>query len=235
MKIEFEQALPIFDLMRPMSPTLFLETQLYLKMHAHDQNAIDSAIQACDACGIPLLGVAVAYGIHAYYYDCSPTKLRNCLARLDSARRSAGPNVHFWQTFLRCLIALGEERKAAELYQTLPLGIANGAALGPFRMFFDVTQGHHDKARRDWTRHIRATHHICVNAPSSYPRTVHLNYTERAGALLLFVTIFNAIDYLDGFFDHYRSLGVDHFFVIDNGSSDRSLDRLSANADVSVF
>jgi hypothetical protein len=47
--------------------------------------------------------------------------------------------------------------------------------------------------------------------------------------------MFNAMDYLDWFLDHYRELGVDHFFVIDNGSNDGSLERLCEEVDVSVF
>jgi hypothetical protein len=47
--------------------------------------------------------------------------------------------------------------------------------------------------------------------------------------------LYNAVNYIDSFLEHYRRLGVDHFFVIDNGSSDGSLERLCEQADVSVF
>jgi hypothetical protein len=83
--------------------------------------------------------------------------------------------------------------------------------------------------------HIRATRHLAVNARSSYPRTVRLNYSETPGAVLLFLVVFNGGDYIDWFLDHYRKLGVDHFFVTDNGSTDDTVARLAAQHDVSLF
>jgi tetratricopeptide (TPR) repeat protein len=230
-----EEALRLLNEIHPLSATLFLEARLHLSLYARDQSKIDEAFAACDRCGIPPLGPVVALGIHTYYYDCSLDKLRNRLAKLEPFSRSRSNNMYFWQTYLRCLIAFGEQEKAAETYHGLPAGLASGATLGPFRMYFDAMQGRHERARTGWTKHIHATRHLCVNAASSYPRTVQLNYTETAGAVLLFVTLFNARDYLSWFLAHYRKLGVDHFFVTDNGSTDGSLELLCGESDVSVF
>jgi hypothetical protein len=41
--------------------------------------------------------------------------------------------------------------------------------------------------------------------------------------------------YLDWFLDHYRALGVDHFFITDNGSTDGTAERLLRESDVSLF
>jgi hypothetical protein len=230
-----EEALLLLDRIRPLSATLFLETRLYVSLYDRDQNRINDSFAACETCGIPLLGPAVAYGIHTYYYNCSPNRLRHCLARLEGFNRSAPNNVHYWQTYLRCLVALDQEARAEKLYRSLPPGLAKSAVLGPFRMFFDSNAGHHERARQGWTRHIRATRHRCVNAPSSYPKTVRLKWADTPDAVLLFVTLFNAMDYLAWFLAHYRALGVDHFFIIDNGSSDGSWQRLCQEPDVSVF
>jgi hypothetical protein len=230
-----EEALRLLEKIRPLSATLFVEAQLYVRLYSRDQDQIDAALKACDACGVPLLGPAVAYAIHTYYYNCSSDRLRNCMAKLEPLHNFASKHAHFWQIYLRCLVALGEEGRAEEIYRTLPSGLANGAVLGPFKMFFDAGHGRHDKAREGWTKYIRATRHLCVNAPSSYPSTVRLRYTESSGAVLLFVTLVNAMDYLTWFLQHYRALGVDHFFIIDNGSTDGSFERLCEEADVSVF
>jgi hypothetical protein len=230
-----EEAVPLLEKICPLSAPLFLEAQLYVRLYNRNQQQIDAALKACDACGIALLGPTVAYAIHAYYYNCSTDKLRNCLAKLEPFGASASKSTHFWQIYLRCLVALGEQVRAEEIYRTLPLGLARGAVLGPFRMFFDAAHGHHDEARKGWIKHLRSTRHLCVNAPSSYPRTVRLRYTESPAAVLLFVTLVDAMDYLTWFLNHYRALGVDHFFIIDNGSTDGSLERLCEEADVSVF
>ena len=193
------------------------------------------AYDACMRCGIHLFGPTLMSMIHTYYYKCSLERIRDGLAKLEPFADSAWSNVYFWQTYLRCLIALGNDRRAAECYFQLPPGMARGAALGPFKMFFDAMAGRHDEARRGWTSYIRATHHFCVNARSSYPRTVELKYAEKPGAVLLFTTMFNAIEYIDWFLAHYRALGVGHFFVTDNGSTDGSLERLREQPDVSLF
>ena len=230
-----EQALPLLEKIHPLSASLFLEAQLYLSLYNRDQGRIDAAFKACEDCGVPLLGPAVAYAIHTYYYNCSTDRLRDCLLKLEPFGNSASKSAYFWQIQLRCLVALGEQARAEEIYRALPPGLANGAVLGAFQMFFDAVRGRQDKARKGWTGYIRATRHLCVNAPSSYPGTVRLRYTESSGAVLLFVTLVNAMDYLTWFLDHYRALGVDHFFIIDNGSTDGSFERLHEEADVSLF
>jgi hypothetical protein len=230
-----EEAALLLDEICPLSAVLFLQARLYVKLYTRDQQQIDATFDACERCGIALLGAATAYAIHTYYFNCSTDRLRACLAKLEPFACAIPSNAYFWQAYLRCLVALGQEARARECYRGLPAGLANGAVLGPFRMFFDARKGHHDTARRGWTKHIRRTRHLCVNASSSYPRTVKLNYTETDGAVLLFVTLFNAMDYIDWFLAHYRALGVDHFFVIDNASTDGSAERLCKEADVSVF
>src|SRR4029077_7966794 len=61
---------------------------------------------------------------------------------------SAWNKAHFWQIYLRCLIALGEEQRAAGRYSALPPGLGSGAVLGPFKMFFDAAQGAHEKQEK---------------------------------------------------------------------------------------
>lgn len=55
------------------------------------------------------------------------------------------------------------------------------------------------------------------------------------GAVLAFVTVRNEAVRLPYFLEHYRKLGVGHFLVVDNGSTDGSLDLLQAQTDVSVW
>lgn len=230
-----EKGAGFLDDLRRLSAPLFLNASLYLQFSRHDQSRIDAVIETCRQCGIPLLGPALGYGLHAYYYNCTAEMLQNSLAKLEPFISSERTRAIFWMTYLRCLIGLGEDDKAAECYRSLPRGLADGAMLKPFSMFFDARLGSHEKARSDWTQYIRTTHHACVNARSSYPRTVQLKYSETPGAILLFLTVFNGGDYLDWFLDHYRKLGVDHFFITDNGSNDDTLKRLLLEPDVSVF
>ncbi|GIT91469.1 hypothetical protein JANAI62_19260 [Jannaschia pagri] len=55
------------------------------------------------------------------------------------------------------------------------------------------------------------------------------------GAILAFATVRNEGLRLPHFFDHHRTLGVDHFLVVDNASDDGSADWLAAQPDVSLW
>jgi len=57
----------------------------------------------------------------------------------------------------------------------------------------------------------------------------------RAGDILCFVTLRNEMNRLPHFLDHYRALGVRHFLVVDNDSTDHSRDFLAAQPDVSLW
>lgn len=53
--------------------------------------------------------------------------------------------------------------------------------------------------------------------------------------ILLFCTLRNEHPRLKYFLEYYRELGVDHFFFVDNGSTDGSLEFLERQRDVSVW
>lgn len=55
------------------------------------------------------------------------------------------------------------------------------------------------------------------------------------GGIYLFSTMRNEILRLPYFLEHYRALGVDQFFIVDNGSTDGTTDLLKAQPDVSLW
>lgn len=57
----------------------------------------------------------------------------------------------------------------------------------------------------------------------------------RPGDVLLFATLRDEIDRLPEFLAHYRSLGVAHFLMVDNGSSDGSAEFLRDQPDLSLW
>ena len=54
-------------------------------------------------------------------------------------------------------------------------------------------------------------------------------------AVLLFATIRNEKPRLPYFLKYYRELGIEHFFVVDNGSTDGTTELLAAEPDVSLW
>lgn len=57
----------------------------------------------------------------------------------------------------------------------------------------------------------------------------------RPGMIRLFATLRNESERLPHFLDHYRRLGVGHFLIVDNASTDGSADWLAAQPDVSLW
>lgn len=57
----------------------------------------------------------------------------------------------------------------------------------------------------------------------------------RKGAVLAFITIRDEAQRLPYFLSYYRDLGVDHFFFVDNGSSDGGGELLAAEPDISLW
>lgn len=57
----------------------------------------------------------------------------------------------------------------------------------------------------------------------------------RPGMIRLFATLRNEAERLPHFLDHYRRLGVGHFLIVDNASTDGSADWLAGQPDVSVW
>jgi len=55
------------------------------------------------------------------------------------------------------------------------------------------------------------------------------------GSLLVFATIRNEAQRLDWFLRHYRALGINHFLIVDNASTDGSAEMLAAQPDVSLW
>ena len=82
--------------------------------------------------------------------------------------------------------------------------------------------------RRRWQiRSIRRRRDLSA----SVDRTAGL----KPGAILAFSTIRNERPRLRYFLKYYRRLGVDHFFFVDNGSTDGSAEFLSGEGDVSLW
>ncbi|WP_299817548.1 glycosyltransferase family 2 protein [uncultured Jannaschia sp.] len=57
----------------------------------------------------------------------------------------------------------------------------------------------------------------------------------RDGAILVFATVRNELARLPGFLTHHRDLGVDHFLIVDNASTDGATPFLADQSDVSLW
>lgn len=230
-----DEAEKLLDHLKTRSAPLFLNLRLYIAVNHLDAENVEAAYRSCVDCGIDRFGPALGYGLYKFHNGQSDGRFGECLQLLDEYRSGAATNSLFWQLYLRCLLGQGQSRAAVAKYGALSKGLRSDVKLKPFEMCFDAQAGNHDRAREGWSDFIRSSRHPCINARSSYPACLDLKYRERDGAILLFSTVFDGADYLDWFLPHYRSLGVDHFFFTDNGSTDGTRETLLAEPDVSLF
>ena len=173
--------------------------------------------------------------MHSFHLRPSAERGAECMDRLSPLKSEARTSINFWLLYLKCLIAADRDDEAAREYADLPEGMRHAARLRPFGMYFEAMHGEGAGTAPDWAGYLRGVRHPCINARSSYPETLSLKYAASPEAVLVVSTVYNGAEYLDWFLDHYRQLGVDHFFITDNGSTDGTRERLLAEDDVSVF
>jgi Glycosyl transferase family 2 len=234
-KGQLDAAKGLIEKLHRSSAKWFLNATLYLAVSHGSAADVKRAFDECVRCGIPPLGSVLAYCMHLYYYSNERSGHESAVDLLARHRPHGENNVTFWQLYLRCLIAADKGNTARVLYAGLPQGLKTSARLQPFAMYFDVEDGRGAEAIPAWRRFIRRSKHVCNNGQTSYPETVSLRYAGKPGAVLLFANVYNGMVYLDWFLDHYRALGVDHFFITDNASDDGTVERLLGEPDVSMF
>lgn len=185
--------------------------------------------------GMQFSGPNIMLAFYMYFYQAAGGGVAKARTLIAPFLRENMGDSGFLALHLRLLIAEGLDEEARDFYYSLPNGLAVTAALAPFDMFFQAMDGRHDDARNGWKEYLVDTAHMSLNARSSYPDTIKLRYKEKKGDVLLFLTVFNGAEFTDWFLDYYRNLGVNHFFIVDNGSDDGTFERLLKETDVSLF
>lgn len=227
----------LLDQLRAMSPPLYLHTALGVALAepTRPRDDIDAAHRACVAAAFPHDAADIQLASHIYFVDSGDDGFRRALGLIEPLleRHLASPAVLLLH--LRLLIALGRDDDARKVLDAAPAGLKGGLRLEPMKLYFLARDGRDREARAGWRRRMATCREPAANANGSYPEAVHLKWRDTPDAILLFCVIFNGIQYVDWLLEHYRVLGVDHFFFVDNRSTDGTLERLAEQRDVSLF
>jgi len=133
-------------------------------------------------------------------------------------------------------IALGRDAQARDLLQSAPAD-ANDAGFLRGQAWASHMDGDVDAARAIWDE-IRLKQSVPATRPCQPDELVradaHSPDASRA-EIRLFTVIRNELWRLPWFVDHYRALGVERFFFVDNDSTDGSREWLLTQPDVYVF
>jgi hypothetical protein len=185
--------------------------------------------------GLAFAGPRIMLALFYYYYHATPETVERARATLEPYLRDHRADSGFLAIYLRLLIALDRDSEAQALFLGMPAGLAATASLAPFGMYFSARAGKDAAASVGWRDYMVETAHMATNARSSYPDSIKFRYKKSRGDVLLFLTVFNGAEFIDWFLKYYRDLGVNHFFIVDNGSTDGTFERLQKETDVSLF
>ncbi|MBY6200998.1 glycosyltransferase family 2 protein [Maritalea mobilis] len=232
---DFETTEALLPTIRLFSEWAWHETRVTTACQNAASNVVEDVLSEAAAVSVPRERVNLTVAHYYYYYNGTPEGLERAGDLAAPLARSLSDDPQFQCLRLRLALARGERDAAEQDYDALPGGLARTAALAPFAARFAADAGEHARAAEIWRDHLTCSRAMALNARSAHPETVHLQWHPGQRDVLLFMTVFNGIEFLDWFFDHYRRLGVDHFFVVDNGSTDGSFEWLAAQGDVSLF
>ncbi|AHM04477.1 hypothetical protein roselon_02132 [Roseibacterium elongatum DSM 19469] len=232
---DFDTTEALLPVIRLFSEWSWHETRVMTVCQDAGRDVVEDVLSAAVAVSVPKERVNLTVAHYYYYFNGTPEGLARARDLAAPVARTMRDDPHVQNLELRLTLALGERDAAQRTFEQLPSGLARTAPLAPFEARFAADAGDHARAAAIWRDHLTRSRAMALNARTAHPETIHLKWAPTQDAVLLFMTVFNGIEFLDWFFDHYRRLGVTHFFVVDNGSTDGSFEWLAAQDDVSLF
>lgn len=232
---EFDLVTKLLPRLRERSEWRYHEARIGALCQQGERAAVEAAFADALSCGMPDIAARLTLANYYYYYQGTPDGLARAGALIAPLDGRMEDDSGLQRLRLRLRLAAGDRAGCRSTFAALPAGLCQSAALKPFELMFAAEDGAQDAARAGWSRALAENGHIALNARSARPVTELLRYRESPGDVLLFSVIFNGIEFVDWFLETYRALGVDHFFIIDNGSTDGTFEALLKAPDVSLF
>ena len=213
----------------------YLTCRLGIACQSPGDAAAQRAFEACIKAGIKFGSVETLMANYLYYFQAAGGGVQQALKLIDPLIPHKFNDTGLLSLYLKLLLACERFEDAKAFFADLPEGLKETCSLKPFEMYFDAKIGNHERAKAGWQAFLTDSAHVCLNAHASYPDPIDLKYEEAPDDILLFLTVFNGIEYVDWFLSYYRQLGVNHFFITDNGSTDGTFERLRREDDVTLF
>lgn len=144
-------------------------------------------------------------------------------------------NPAFMSLYCRALIGAGRSSEMRAVLEDVPGGLRKRNPLASLGIHLHHLAGDEAQVRSDWRRLLARELPPSLSSEESPPTDVRVRFQGRETEIPLFTCVYNGMDYLPRFFEHYRDLGVTHFFLVDNGSADGTAEYALEQEDVSVF
>lgn len=134
-----------------------------------------------------------------------------------------------------CLIKAGFAEQAAEMIKAIPEQ-EKRTEVKVLRAWLRHCEGDDESAKRHWSGILERQYVAAVHAPiENMVRLGDRNLCTEPGEILLFSVMYNERDRLKWFLDYYRKLGVNKFVIVDNCSTDGSVELLVHEPDVILY
>jgi Glycosyl transferase family 2 len=198
------------------------------------RRGVRRAYRAYRGLGVAHAGPEMQYASHLLNAARSPADLAEALAVVQTGVPFARGNPFLHRLHLSLLVANGRPDEARAVLATLPEGLRGTRLLREVELCFRQAAGDHAGVRDAWTEHARQGGYRVFSAETT-PATPAMPGREVKGQVVVFAVVFNGIDYVRPFLEHYRRLGVEGFVLVDNASTDGTREFLAAEPDVVLY
>ncbi|MES2915788.1 MAG: glycosyltransferase family 2 protein [Pseudomonadota bacterium] len=184
--------------------------------------------------GVAHAGPEMQYASHLMNAARRPADLAEALAVMRDGLSQAKGNPYFHRLYLSLLVACGREAEARAHLAALPEGLRAARLVREVDLSFRQADGDHAGVRDAWRTQARQGGYRVFSAETA-PPVAAVPGQGVSGPVVVFAVVFNGIDYLQPFLDHYRALGVESFVIVDNASTDGTREMLAAAEDVVLY
>jgi hypothetical protein len=153
---------------------------------------------------------------------------------LEAVEETSGTFSGFMDLRIKSLIASGQ-REAAKAVREKAKSVLRPRALDSFDQYLNMCEGKDKEAGQVSHAATARARNRAVHNASALPVARTFSYDAERDQVLCFCCVFNGVEFVEWFLDYYRTLGVDHFFFVDNASTDGTTEHLAAQDDVSLF
>ena len=145
-----------------------------------------------------------------------------------------------WLLLASAALAAGDAATVAQLSEAASAQLGRHTEVQRLRLWLAAQNGDHQEAQaiaqelrqRDY---LLAADHDGLDLRPLSPAPKASEWRRRQDRILLFTCLRNERGFVDWFLAHYRALGVEHFFIVDNLSNDGTAEYLCQQKDVTVF
>lgn len=198
---------------------------------ATSRRAVRQAYRAYRGLGVGHAGPEMQYASYLMNAARRPEDLAEALAAMRVGLPFAKGNPYFHRLYLSLLVACDRPDEARAHLAGLPDGLRDTRLVREVGLAFRQADGDHAGVRADWATHPRQGGYRVFSAVTD-PAVPATPGQAASGRVVVFAVVFNGIDYLQPFLDHYRALGVTSFVIVDNASTDGTREALAAAPDV---